>query len=113
MVLEGSNGLQVAAAFALADVIRPESRQAMKQSGKVAWLQANPETVLARMTGDTTTAQRRPDLTNKSALDEIVHLMSEREAIYRETADIELDTEGKSPEELAGEILDRLQGIAQ
>ncbi|MBN2295957.1 MAG: shikimate kinase [Pirellulales bacterium] len=88
--------------------LRPESRQAMRDSGHVVWLQAKPETVLARMTGDATTAQRRPDLTNKSALEEIVHLMDEREAIYRETAHIEVDTESKTPEQLVDEIFQRL-----
>ena len=81
----------------------------MKQSGKVIWLQAQPETVLVRMSGDATTAQRRPDLTSKSALDEIVHLMGERETIYRETADIEVDTESKTPQQLTDEIMQRLE----
>lgn len=89
--------------------LRPESRQAMRKSGKVVWLQAQPESVLARMTGDATTAQRRPELTNKSALDEIVHLMNERESIYRETAHIEIDTESKPPQQLADQIYERLE----
>ncbi len=84
--------------------LRAESRQAMRDSGKVVWLHARPETVLARMTGDATTAQRRPDLTNKSALEEIVHLMDERESIYRETAHIEIDTESRTPEQIADHI---------
>ena len=89
--------------------LRPESRRAMRHCGKVVWLQARPETVLARMTGDVTTAQRRPELTNKSALDEIVHLMDERESIYRETAHIEVDTESKTPRQLTDEIIQRLE----
>ena len=89
--------------------LRPQSRRAMRQSGKVVWLQARSETVLARMTGDATTAMRRPELTNKSALEEIVHLMEERESIYRETADIEVDTEAKTPRQLTDEIIQRLE----
>ncbi len=89
--------------------LRPESRRAMRQSGKVVWLQARPETVLARMTGDATTAQRRPELTNKSALDEIVHLMDERESIYRETAHFEVDVESKTPRQIADEIIQLLE----
>ena len=80
----------------------------MRQSGKVVWLQAQPETVLSRMIGDATTAQRRPELTNKSALDEIVHLMGERESIYRETSDIEVDTQSETPQQIADEIFQRL-----
>jgi shikimate kinase len=89
--------------------LREESRQAMRRSGRVVWLLAEPETILARMTGDATTAQRRPDLTDRGPLDEIVHLLEQREPIYRESAHLEVDTEGKTPERLTTEILERLQ----
>jgi len=85
--------------------LRPESRRAMRAAGHVVWLTARPETIHARMTGDATTASRRPSLTDRSALDEIVLLLSRREPIYRETAHQQIDTENKTPEELAEEIL--------
>jgi shikimate kinase len=85
--------------------LRPESRQAMKRSGKVVWLKAQPETILARMSGDQTTLGRRPSLTEKGPLDEIVHLLGQREPIYRESADLEVDTESKAPGEIVSEIL--------
>jgi shikimate kinase len=88
--------------------MRPETRRAMREAGKVVWLTARPETIHARMSGDATTAGRRPSLTDRSALDEIVHLLAKREPIYRETADLEVDTENQTPEELAAEILRRL-----
>ena len=89
--------------------IRPENRRAMMESGKVVWLQAQPETILARMAGDFTTAQRRPDLTSKSGLEEILHLLAQREPIYREAADIEVDTESKTLEQIRDEIIKRLR----
>ena len=88
--------------------MREESRRAMRRSGRVVWLLAEPETILARMTGDATTTRRRPDLTDRGPLDEIVHLLGQREPIYRESAHFEVDTEGKTPERLTAEILDRL-----
>ncbi len=88
--------------------LRPESRQAMRAGGKVVWLQARPVTIHARMSGDATTALRRPNLTDKDPLDEIVHLLARRGPIYRESADLEIDTEGKTPAEIAAEILRRL-----
>jgi shikimate kinase len=88
--------------------LRPESRRAMRAAGKVVWLTARPETIHARMSRDATTASRRPSLTDRAALDEIIHLLSRREAIYRETADLEIDTEDKTPDQLAAEILRRL-----
>jgi len=88
--------------------LRPESRRAMGQSGKVVWLKALPETVHARMSADATTAGRRPNLTSRGGLEEIVRLMKEREPVYREAAELEVDTEGKTPGQLAADILDRL-----
>ncbi|MHB8902838.1 MAG: shikimate kinase, partial [Thermoguttaceae bacterium] len=88
--------------------LRAESRAAMRAGGPVAWLQASAATIHQRMTGDATTASRRPSLTDRGPLDEILHVMTAREPIYRETADVEIDTEGKSPQRLADEILGRL-----
>jgi len=88
--------------------LRSESRRAMRQSGKVVWLKALPETVHARISGDATTAGRRPNLTAQGGLEEIVRLMRQREPVYRESADLQVDTEGRTPEQLAAEILDRL-----
>jgi shikimate kinase len=88
--------------------MRPQSRRAMQASGKVVWLKALPETILVRMSGDATTAGRRPDLTDRGPLDEIVHLVTQREPTYRQTADLEVDTESKTPEAIAAEILHRL-----
>ncbi len=88
--------------------MRPESQEAMRAAGKVVWLTARPETILARMSGDATTASRRPALTDRSGLEEILHLLAKREPIYRQTAHLEIDTEGKTPDELVEEILGRL-----
>jgi len=85
--------------------MRPESRRAMRASGKVVWLKALPETILARMSADATTAGRRPDLTDKGGLEEILQLLARREPVYRQSAHLEVDTEGKSPETIAAEIL--------
>lgn len=90
-------------------VLREESRRAMRRDGVVVWLTARPETILARMTADVTTAGRRPDLTNRAPLDEIVELLGRREPIYRQSSHFAVDTEGKEPEQLAAEILDRLR----
>ncbi len=88
--------------------MREENRQIMRQSGKVVWLMARPETILKRMSGDATTAERRPSLTGHGPLDEIVQLLALREPMYRDTADFTIDTENRTPEELTAEILDRL-----
>ena len=85
--------------------MRAESRQAMRAGGRVVWLQALPKTIHARMSGDATTASRRPSLTDKNPLDEIVHLLAQRAPIYRQTAHLAIDTEGKRPPQIVEEIL--------
>jgi len=89
--------------------LREENRRVMKASGKVVWLTASPQTIHARMQGDATTAARRPALTAAGGLEEIVRLLAQREPIYRQTADFIIDTEGRSPEQLAEELLGRLE----
>jgi shikimate kinase len=41
-------------------------------------------------------------------LDEIVDLLRLREPIYQQSADLRIDTEGKTPDQAAAEILARL-----
>jgi shikimate kinase len=89
--------------------MRSESRQAMRAAGKVVWLIARPETILARVSGDATTISRRPNLTDKDPLEEIVHVLENRTPVYRESADLVVDTEGKTPAELTDSIVARLR----
>ena len=81
----------------------------MREGGKVIWLKARPETILARMSGDATTAARRPSLTDKDPLDEVIHVLESRTSIYHQSAHLAIDTEGKTPEALATEILAQLE----
>jgi len=92
--------------------MRPETREVIRAAGKVVWLTARPETILARMSGDATTASRRPALTDRTGLEEILHLLAKREPIYRQTAHLEVDTEGKTADELVEEILARLDELS-
>ncbi len=81
----------------------------MRQAGKVVWLTARPETILARMSGDSTTAARRPNLTDHEPLEEILHLLERRKPMYEEAAHLVVDTEGKTAAELTSEIIERLE----
>ena len=54
---------------------------------------------------DATTASRRPNLTNSSGQQEIAEVLAVRTPIYRACATLEVDTEGKTPAEIADEIV--------
>jgi len=90
--------------------LRLENRRHLRGAGKVVWLKAAPETIHRRMASDATTVGRRPNLTQQGGLEEIVRLLAQREPVYRQTADFEIDTEGKTPEQLVDHILKSLQG---
>ena len=85
-------------------VLREQNRTLLRNSGKVIWLQAAPETIYRRMAHDPTTASRRPNLTNAGGLPEIRQLLLARAPIYEQSADLRVDTEGKSPAQVADEI---------
>ena len=88
-------------------VLRPENRQQLRR-GQVVWLQARPETILARLVLDATTASRRPSLTGASPAAEVAELLARRTPLYEECADLAIDTEARASEEVAAEILKKL-----
>jgi shikimate kinase len=87
---------------------RSENRELVKTSGPVIWLTAMVDTIYERMTGDPTTAARRPNLTPIGGRSEIEMLLDERTPHYRECATLTIDTEGKTVAEIAAEIVRRL-----
>lgn len=90
-------------------ILRPANRVALAEHGRFVWLTATAETIHARIQADAATAARRPSLTKLGELDEIRALLAERGPIYAALAEVTLDTEGKSPAQLAEEVIASLQ----
>lgn len=86
-------------------ILRPTNRECLRNGGFVVWLDAGPETVWQRMVTDPTTSGRRPNLTAKGGLEEVRELMATREPLYRETANLRINTDVSSPESIAADIL--------
>jgi len=80
---------------------------ALRPFATFVWLTAAPETLWERIAGDPTTAARRPGLTKQGGLSEIQELLARREPIYRRIADLVVDTAGRTPREVAREILEK------
>jgi shikimate kinase len=88
-------------------VIAAHNRALMRNHGIIINLNVTLEQVLARLRG----ASDRPLLAGDDAAERAQALMNEREQFYAD-ADIRIDTDGKSVEDVATEILCRLKGFS-
>ena len=95
-------------------ILREQNRTLLRQRGKVVWLTAAPDTLLARINADPTTSARRPDLTARGGLEEIRSLLAQRTPLYAASADLTVPADLLSPHEIASEIVAALalQGSA-
>ena len=86
-------------------VLRAENVELLKQNGKIFFLRAKKQTLLARLQGN----KERPLLQGEESLeDKIDRLLSTREAIYEKAADYVVDVDEKSPDKIADEILAKI-----
>jgi shikimate kinase len=89
-------------------VVRPENVEALRATGRVVWLTAHPDTLAARI-GHCT---QRPSLTGrKSFLEEIEEVLEERRPLYRSAAHLTVDTDNRTPKEVAEEIAELLREL--
>lgn len=88
-------------------VLRASNREAIRRFGVVVWLTAAPEVLEARLRDDPVI---RPALTASGTLGEVVAVLEARAPLYREVADAVVETEGRTPEQVADAILARWGG---
>ena len=86
-------------------VVRPENTQNMKKSGRIVLLKASPETIFERVKNSTD----RPILNGHMNVEYIAELMEKRCALYEEAADITIQTDGKTREQICEEIIGKLR----
>ena len=90
-------------------VLREQNRQALQQAGQIVWLRARLETILSRLAGDASTAERRPNLTNQGGAEEVRQLLEQREPIYRALAQIAVDTDDRNVDDIVSEIVRQIR----
>jgi shikimate kinase len=93
-------------------ILREENRRAIGGCGAVVWLRASVEAIEQRMAADPATSARRPNLTAAGGRTEIERVLSQRTPHYRACATLVVDTDGKDPAEISGEILEELKDHA-
>ena len=83
-------------------VTRQENIRELKKKGKLVWLDVSLDTLLERIGDD----PNRPSLTGKSQREDMETVLAERRPIYEQAADYIIDTEGRTPKEIAGAIIE-------
>lgn len=89
-------------------VLREENRNEIARGGKAVWLRATTDTIWRRISLDPLTGQRRPNLTARGGQDEIEELLRVRNPLYSAAADFAIDTDDKTPRQIADDIFDWL-----
>ncbi len=84
-------------------VLNPENIRDFSAAGRVVCLRASPEWILKRVGNDT----NRPLLQTDDKLGRIRELLAKRQPLY-DAIPLQVETDGKTPEEVAGVILGEL-----
>jgi shikimate kinase len=82
------------------------NRRLIREYGFVAWLTADPDTLARRIQASQRGLDHRPSLTAAGTLAEIAGVLEARTPLYREVADAEVDTSGRSAEQVADAVLE-------
>jgi shikimate kinase len=86
-------------------VLSAENRRNLARRGTVVYLRARPEDLHERVRHD----RNRPLLATGDPLARLRELHAERDPLYREVADVVVDTGAQSVQALARELLDKLE----
>lgn len=81
-------------------VLKPENRKILASRGRVVYLKTTVDEQVRRTGRDT----KRPLLNNDNPRAVLEALMQQRDPLYREIADYIIDTDGRSPREVALEL---------
>jgi len=84
--------------------VRQVNRELLRNLGCVVYLQTSEDELVKRLQSDTT----RPLLAGGDLRDKIKSLMAAREALYLDAADVVLDTDGKTFEQMYSIIMNSI-----
>ena len=85
-------------------VLNSDNIKSLKQNATLIWLKASPEEIYRRISSDKT----RPLLKDNFTIAYIGKILQSRLALYENSKDIEIETDGKSIEEICNEIIVKL-----
>jgi shikimate kinase len=85
-------------------ILRESTRKRLRQSGRVIWLTATPETILRRITSDAASKTMRPNLTALPMQEEIVAVLEQRKPLYAATAHEIVETDFRTLDEIVAAV---------
>lgn len=86
-------------------ILRARNRELLALNGRSVWLQAASSRIAERLASDLESGVQRPSLTVAGTIAEIEHVMTQREPLYRQAADLIVLTDSKG----VGEIVDQIE----
>jgi len=97
-------------------VLDAANREALRRAtadgaGRVVWLRGSAQQLWRRIQADALSSSRRPNLTAGGGIDEITAMLANRAPLYSECAHLVVETDDKTPGEVADEILAQLDGF--
>ena len=95
-----ARGLPMVLATGGGAILRQTTRKRLRQSGRVIWLTASPETILHRITNDAASQTLRPSLTSLPLREEIVTVLEHRKPLYADAAHEIIDTDCQTVDEI-------------
>ncbi len=93
-------------------VLLEANRRALRRFGLVVWLTADSETLARRLSGSRSPLADRPALTAAGTLEEVAAVLAARTPIYREAADVEVVSGGRSVFEVADSVAEAWRASA-
>ena len=86
-------------------VTREKNIQKLKRNGLLVWLQASVDTLVNRIGED---SERPPLVEGRTQRGDMEMTLNERKPLYQKAADLVVDTENKTPEEVADLVINLL-----
>jgi len=94
-------------------VLRESNTRALKRNGRLVWFTAPADVLWQRILNDKSRLVNRPAVDKAGGLRIVEDALAVREPLYARSADVIIDTRGRSPAELADDIMAtvRISGI--
>lgn len=87
-------------------VLKPENVHLMQETGRIIFLDASAETLFNRIRG----CSNRPLLQTADPRKSLEELLEKRISLYKQSCDVRILTDEKTPDQVAAEIAEKLKG---